>query len=177
MSTKLVTGMVRFSYANVWTPKAIGDSETEKYSVSLLIPKSDKETVKRVKKAIKEAFDDGVAKVFNGKAPKSWKNPLRDGDTERDDEVYEGHYFINANSLNAPQIVDKNVDPILDQSEFYSGCYGKASVNFYAFNVSGNRGIACGLGNLQKIKDGERLGGSSTTASEDFEVIDDDDLL
>ena len=119
----------------------------------------------------------GVAK-FGGKKPNkaAIKLPLRDGDIERDDEAYKGHYFINANSTTAPQIVDRAVKPILDRSEVYSGCYARVSLNFYAFNSNGNKGIACGLGNIQKIRDGESLGGK-TTAADDFGAVVDDDFL
>ena len=102
--------------------------------------------------------------------------PLRDGDTERDDDNYAGCYFINANSKTAPQIVDKRVRPILDRSEVYSGVYAIVSLSFYAFNTNGNRGVACGLGNIQKVRDGEPLGGRTNAASE-FETLDDEDFL
>ena len=95
---------------------------------------------------------------------------------EREDEAYKGHYFINANSNTAPQIVDRAVKPILDRSEVYSGCYARVSPNFYAFNSNGNKGIACGLNNLQKIRDGEPLGGKSR-AEDDFADEDDEDFL
>lgn len=97
---------------------------------------------------------------------------------ERDDEAYQNSYFINANSITAPQIVNKHVHPILDRNEVYSGCYARVSINFYVFNTNGNRGIACGLGNIQKIRDGEPLGGLAS-ASDDFTAIDDnnDDFL
>ena len=98
------------------------------------------------------------------------------GDTEREDEAYAGHWFINANSKTAPQIVDKAVKPILDRDEVYSGCYARVSLNFYAFNSNGNKGIACGLGNIQKIRDGESLGGRSS-AADDFSTEEDDDFL
>jgi hypothetical protein len=105
----------------------------------------------------------------------SLKQPLRDGDTERpDDPVYAGCWFMNANSASAPFVVDAQCNPILDRSDFYSGCYGRASVNFYAYSASGNRGIACGLNNLQKLRDGERLGGR-TSAEEDFGGLEDAD--
>ena len=104
------------------------------------------------------------------------KTPLRDGDLERpDDPAYANSYFINANSATAPGIVDAACQPIIDRSEVYSGVYGRASINFYAFNSNGNKGIACGLNNLQKIKDGEPLGGKSR-AEDDFSD-DDDDFL
>ena len=102
--------------------------------------------------------------------------PLRDGDTERDDEAYKNSFFVNANSTTAPQIVDRSVQPILDRSEVYSGCYGKISVTFYGYNSNGNRGIAAGLGNIQKLKDGESLGGR-TSAADDFQTEDEDDFL
>ena len=142
-----------------------------------MIDKNDKETIEAINKAIDAAIEEGMPK-FGGKKPNkaAIKLPLRDGDTERDDEAYKGHYFINANSRTAPQIVDKNVKPILDRDEVYSGCYARVSLNFYAFNSNGNKGVACGLGNIQKIKDGEALGGRST-ASDDFSTEDDEDFL
>jgi hypothetical protein len=105
------------------------------------------------------------------------KTPLRDGDLERpDDPTYANSYFINANSATAPGIVDIDLNPILNRSEVYSGVYGRASVSFYAFNSNGNRGIACGLGNLQKIRDGEPLG-SKASAEDDFASLEDNDFL
>ena len=105
------------------------------------------------------------------------KTPMRNGDLERpDDEAYANSYFINANSAAAPGIVDADRQPIIDRSEVYSGVYGRASINFYAFNSNGNKGIACGLNNLQKIKDGEPLGGKSR-AEDDFATADDENFL
>jgi hypothetical protein len=174
--TKVVTGTVRLSYANVWEPKSINGGK-EKYSVSLIIPKSDTKTLEAINTAIDAAITEGIAK-FGGKKPNkaSLKLPLRDGDVERDDDAYKDSYFVNANSITAPQIVDKHVQPILDRSEVYSGVYARVSITFYAFNSNGNRGIACGLGNIQKISDGEPLGGK-TTAADDFTTLDDDDFL
>lgn len=174
-NTKVITGKVRFSYANIWEPKSINGGE-EKYSISLIIPKSDTRTLNAIKAAIEQAKKDGIAK-FGGKIPTNLKLPLRDGDIDRlDDETYKNSYFINANSKDRPQIVDKSVKPILDQEEVYSGCYGRASINFYAFNQNGNRGIACGLGNLQKLADGEPLS-SHANAKDDFETYQEDDFL
>lgn len=174
-ATKVITGMVRFSYANVWEPKSMNDGE-KKYSVSLIIPKSDEDTIEKINKAIEAAKKEGES-VLGKKIPANLKTPLRDGDIDReDDEAYKDSYFINANSMRQPQIVDALVQPISNQSEFYSGCYGRASVSFYAFNVNGNKGIACGLQNLQKLADGEALGGISK-AEDDFEPIEDDDDL
>ncbi|WP_301956686.1 DUF2815 family protein [uncultured Dialister sp.] len=174
--TKVVTGTVRLSYANVWEPKSINGGK-EKYSVSLIIAKSDTKTLEAINTAIDAAITEGISK-FGGKKPNkaSLKLPLRDGDVERDDDAYKDSYFVNANSITAPQIVDKHVQPILDRSEVYSGVYARVSVTFYAFNSNGNRGIACGLGNIQKLSDGEPLGGK-TTAADDFTTLDDDDFL
>lgn len=173
--TKVITGKVRFSYANVWEPKSINGGD-EKYSVSLIIPKLDKETIAKINAAVEAAKKEGISK-FGGKIPANLKLPLRDGDLDRpDDEAYANSYFVNANSTTKPNIVDKNVQPILDSTEFYSGCYGRASIVFYAFNSNGNKGIACGLQNLQKLADGEPLGGRSR-AEDDFGVTEDDDLL
>lgn len=174
--TKVVTGKVRLSYAHVWEPVSINDSKP-KYSVSLVIPKSDKETVKKINAAVDAAIEEGIAK-FGGKKPNkaALKLPLRDGDTERDDEVYRNSFFVNANSTTAPQIVDRAVNPILDRDEVYSGCYARVSINFYAYNTNGNKGVACGLGNIQKIADGEPLGGRSN-AKDDFGSLDEDDFL
>ena len=175
--TKVITGKnTRLSYFHGWEPTSINGGP-ERYSVSVLIPKDDKETVQTIERAIDAAIEEGIAK-FGGKKPNkaAIKLPLRDGDTEREDEAYAGHWFINANSKTAPQIVDKAVKPILDRDEVYSGCYARVSLNFYAFNSNGNKGIACGLGNIQKIRDGEPLGGRSS-AMDDFSTEEDDDFL
>lgn len=175
--TKVITGKnTRLSYFHGWEPTSINGGP-ERYSVSVLIPKDDKKTVKAINDAVDAAIEEGIAK-FGGKKPNkaATKLPLRDGDTEREDEAYAGHWFINANSKTAPQIVDKAVKPILDRDEVYSGCYARVSLNFYAFNSNGNKGIACGLGNIQKIRDGESLGGRSS-AADDFSTEEDDDFL
>ena len=151
-------------------------------------------TINKIKAAIQAAYEEGQSKLKgNSKsvpALSTLKTPLRDGDLERpDDPVYANAYFINANSSTAPGIVDADrqqiiapgiVDAdrqqIIDRSEVYSGVYGRASINLYAFNTNGNKGIACGLNNLQKIRDGEPLGGKSR-AEDDFNTEDDDDFL
>ena len=175
-ATKVVTGVVRLSYANVWEPVSIKGG-TPKFSVSLIIPKDDEKALAAINAAIDAAIQDGVSK-FGGKIPNraALKLPLRDGDIERDDEAYTGSYFVNANSTTAPQIVDRAVQPILDRGEVYSGCYARVSINFYAFNTNGNRGVACGLGNIQKVKDGDPLSGKSS-AVVDFATELDDDFL
>ena len=168
---KVITGVCRLSYANIWQAKSINGG-APKYSASVLIPKGDTKTLAKVKAAILAAYEEGEAKLKgNGKtapALASLKTPLRDGDTERpDDEAYAGHWFINANSNTAPGVVDANREPIYDTSEIYSGVYARVSLSFYAFNSNGNRGIACALQNIQKVRDGEALGGKSK-AEDDF---------
>ena len=178
---KVITGPdTRWSYANVWEPKSINGG-TPKYSVSLIVPKSDTKTVAKIKAAIEAAYEEGTGKLKgDGKsvpALSSIKNPLRDGDIERpDDPAYANAYFINANSATAPGIVDADRNPVLTRSEVYSGVYGRASINFYAFNSNGNKGIACGLNNLQLIRAGEPLGGKASAES-DFDTDDDEDFL
>ena len=179
--TKVITGVnTRWSYVNAWEPKSINGG-APKYSVSLIIPKSDTKTLEKIQAAIQAAYEEGQSKLKgNGRsvpALSALKTPLRDGDAERpDDETYANSYFVNANSGTAPGIVDADRNPILERSEVYSGVYGRASINFYAFNSNGNKGIACGLNNLQKIRDGEPLGGKSR-AEDDFAEADEEDFL
>lgn len=176
VSTKVVTGEVRFSYVNVFEPKSINGSD-EKYSVSLLIDKRDTKTIETIERAIEAAKQAGVAK-FGGKIPPVLKLPLRDGDTERpDDENYAGKMFVNANCKTKPGLIEKNGMEIIDTTEFYSGCYGKASVTFYAFNSNGNKGIACGLNNIMKTRDGEPLGSRSRAVDDFANDIEEDDIF
>lgn len=173
MADKVITGpKTRWSYVNVLEPKSINGSEP-KYSISLLIPKDDVETVNKIKQAIQAAYAAGKDRLSNGKnvPPLSaLRTPLRDGDTDPNhagDPVYANHYFLNANSKTRPGIVDSALNPIMSADDIYSGCYGRASISFYAYNASGNKGIACGINNLMKCEDGERLGGHAS-AEDDF---------
>lgn len=172
--TKVTTGKVRLSYAHLFEAHAIEGNEP-KYSVSVIIPKTDTETLKAIKEAVAEAKEQGKGK-FGGKIPANLKTPLRDGDEERpDDEAYANCYFLNASSKNKPGVVDANVQPVLDATEVYSGCYGRLTLNFYPFSASGNKGIAAGLGNVQKLAEGEPLSGF-TRAESDFDAVEDDFL-
>lgn len=175
-NTKVVTGKVRFSFVNVFEARAFGEGQTPKYSVMLLIPKTDVATIGRMKKAIDAAAQKGLATKFGGKLPAVLKTTLKDADkdTNQDGELFAdiwpyaaGHYVLNVSSKNQPQIVDAERNPIINPVEFYSGCYGRASINFFAFNNNGNKGVSAGLNNLQKLEDGESLGGF-TTAEQDF---------
>ena len=184
--TKVITGKnTIMSYLNVNEPKVPLGGGTPKYSVSLIIPKSDTVTVAKIRAAIQAAYEEGQSKLKgNSKfvpALEDIKTPLRDGDKDRKgDEAYQNSWFVNANSTTKPGVVDADRQPILDSSELYSGIIGRASINFYAFNSSGNRGIACGLNNIQKLSDGTPLGGHSR-AEDDFadleEEEDEEDFL
>lgn len=174
--TKVVTGKVRFSFVNVFEAKAFGEGQTPKYSVMLLIPKSDVGAIDRMKKAIDAAAQKAVSTKFGGRLPAVLKTTLKDADKDTDQDgmlfaekwdYTKGHYILNVSSKNQPQIVDAQLNPIINPVEFYSGCYGRASINFFAYNNQGNKGISAGLNNLQKLEDGEPLG-SITTAEQDF---------
>lgn len=174
--TKVVTGKVRFSYAHVFEPSAAQEGQEKKYSVAVLVPKKDKKTLAKIETAIAAALEAGKGK-FGGKIPKKWKHPLRDGDEEKeDDEAYAGMMFFNASDKKKPGLVDEDLNEIIDKADFYSGCYGRVSVNFFAFNTAGNQGVAVGLNNIQKLEDGEPLGALVSSAADDF-GSDDDDLL
>ena len=176
MSIRIMLKNVRLSYVHVWEPQPAREADREpKYAVSLIIPKSDAAQIKKIEAAIEALLKtEGPAK-FGGKVPPrgSLKLPLRDGDTERDDEAYRDSMFMNASSKTRPGIVDQNVEPILDRDEIYSGVYANVSVELYFFKVKGNRGVACGLGNIQKVRDGEALGGGAIKAENEFAVVDD----
>jgi hypothetical protein len=180
MTIKIVTGpKTRFSYLHAFKPHAVAEGQKQKYSVSLIIPKSDTETIEKLKKGIEQAYKDGLDTLKGGakKAPKlsAIRTPLRDGDEDRpDDPAYTDSYFVNANSDRKPGVVDRDLEPILDADELYSGCYGRASINLYAYNVNGNRGIAAGLNNLQKLADGDPLGAMSSRPEDDFADLDDE---
>lgn len=169
-ATKVVVPC-RISFANIWEPKSINGSD-EKYSVSLLIPKEDKATLAKIHKAIEAAKEAAKSKKWNGKIPPNLKLPIHDGDIDRpDDENYAGHFFFNATSKDAPQIVDRKVQPTIDPMECGSGDYCNVSVNFYGFAASGNKDVAAGLQNIQLVRHGERLAGKPS-ASSDFVAIE-----
>lgn len=184
-SVKTVIGEVRFSYLHVFEPWSAEEGKPKQYTATLLIPKKNKELVEKVRASIKEAFEASVNDKWGGKKPAKWFDPLQDGDEPKQDgsdrgEAYEGCWYINAKSKNQPGIVDKNRQAILDSEEFYSGCYGYASVAFSGFVNSGKFGISCFLNNIMMTKEGEALGGARTTAEQDFKDLDiepDDEVL
>ena len=164
----------RISFANIFEPKAINGGD-EKYSVSCVIPKSDKATLMKIHKAVEAAKEDGKVRKWNGKIPPNLKLPLRDGDIDRpDDETYQDCMFDNATSKDAPGIVDRRVQPVTDPMMVYSGCYCNVSVNFYAFNANGNRGVAAGLSNIQFVRDGDRLSGR-VSAEAEFDALEEEE--
>lgn len=176
-STKVMTKMVRFSYVNVFAPRGGLNGGEPKYSVVLLIRKNDKETLDRINKAIAAATEEGKTKLWGGKLPKGLKNPLHDGDLEKDGEEYENMMFISASNKKKPGIVDADLMEIIDKDEFYSGCWGRAVIRFFPYNKNSN-GIGCSLENLQKIKDDERFGTPVQSAAEAFGEEDfEDDLM
>ena len=163
----------RFSYLHCWEPDSVNGGDP-RYSVSAIIPKSDTRTVEKIRAAIENAKKESLSK-WGGKIPPNLKLPLRDGDIDRpDDPNYANAYFVNANSNERPGVVDRRRVPITDPLEVYSGCYVRASITFYPFNTNGNRGIACGLQNIQKWCDGEPLNGR-VRADDEFDALDDVD--
>ena len=171
--TKVVFGPCRLSYTHVfakYTPNG-GDPADGKYQTNVLIPKSEKETIKALNAAIEAAKQAGVVSKWSGKVPKNLTMPLNDGDTAKDDELYEDHFYVNAKCNTRPGIVDRNKQPIVDEEEMYSGVWAIVSVTFFPYEVSGNKGVACGLNNLMKWKDDEHLGGR-VSAEADFGDVD-----
>jgi hypothetical protein len=179
----VVTQPVRLSYVNIMRPKTNtnddGSEGVPTYSVQLVIPKTDTVTLNAIRAAQKAAIAEGVARgKFPGGAPKAWKNTLRDGDVEGETPELEGMMFMNVSSKTKPGVVDKRVQPILDESEIYSGMWARVDLGAFAYNTNGNKGVSFGLNHVQKIRDDERLDGA-TRAEDVFEEYDDgeDDSL
>lgn len=175
-STKVVTGIVRLSYVHLFEKHAF-EGQDPKYSVMLLIPKSDKKTLKALRAAEEAAAEAGKSTKFGGKVPKELASIIRDGDDYADDYPERAdHWFMTVSSQNKPGVVDADVQPILDSTEVYSGCYARASLNAFPYKAGANKGVSFGLNHIQKVKDGEPLGGI-TRAEDDFNAIDPDDLI
>jgi len=170
---RVVIGEVRLSYAHLFQPYAKNPNDEPKYSTTILIPKSDTATKQRIDAAIQAAIQEGVASKWNGVKPPMISLPLHDGDGVRPSDGMpfpaecKGHWVMTASSKQQPQLVDLNVQPIINQTEVYSGMYARVSIRFFPYNANGKKGIGCGLGNVQKVRDGEPLGGR-TTAADDF---------
>lgn len=170
--TQVVTGKARFSFTHLFTPYAHQQGQEPKYSVTILVPKTDVATKQAIDMAIAVAKQEGLAGKWGGAVPPVCPVPVYDGDGTRPNgepfgDECKGHWVFTASSKIAPQVVDTQVNPILDQSEIYSGIYGRVSVNFFPYFAAGRKGIGCGLNNVQKLSDGEPLGGR-TSAADDF---------
>jgi len=171
---KIMLRNVRISYAHIWEPRSMDDKEP-KYSLSAIISKKDTELLEAMKKAIDAAIEAGKTKKWNGTVPQNLIMPLHDGDEERpDDEGYSGAMFVNARSSDAPQIVDRHVRPIEDPMDVYSGCCCNVTVTFFPYRGEKGDGIGVGLGNIQKVSDGDHLTGRAS-ADSDFDPLDDAD--
>ena len=174
--TKVVTGKVRLTYVHLFEPWSMDVTKQEpKYSVCILIPKSDTKTIAALRQAEKAAADAGIAK-FGGTKPKNLKLIIHDGDTDAElDKNPEraGHWYMSVSAKQRPGVVDRNVQPIIEPSDIYSGCYGRVSLNAYAYSVNGNKGISFGLNNVQKLEDGDPLG-NITLPEDDFDALDDE---
>lgn len=176
----VVFGPCRLSYTHLFSKYSPdNDPDNGKYMTNVLIPKEEKETVKALNAAIEAAKKAGIVSKWDGKEPKKLDLPLRDGDTDKeDDEIYADHYFVNAKCVSRPGVVDKHKSPITDEDDVYSGMWAIVSVTFFPYNVSGNKGVACGLNNVMKTKDDERLGGRTSAENDfgDIDMEDDEDL-
>lgn len=178
--TKVITGEVRLSYVHLFQPYAQKEDDDKKYSVMLLIPKSDKKTLKKLRAAEKVALENGRSTKFKGKIPANPSSIIHDCDEEDDLEEHperEGHYRMSVSSTEAPGVVDRRTQPILDSTEVYSGCYAYASVNAFPYNTNGNKGVSFGLNHIMKVADGDPLGGRSRAEDDfaDVEFEDDED--
>lgn len=177
LNTKVITGKVRISYEHLLTAHSAFEKQEPRYSCVLLIPKSDRKTLRDLRAAQKAALENGRSTKFNGSIPKNWKDTIRDGDEEMDLEKnpeYKGMYFMTVANTTRPGIVGPDLSPLTTSDEVYSGMYARASLTAYAFNVQGNKGVSFGLNHIQKLADGEPFSGRSK-AEDDFEEWDEDD--
>lgn len=180
-SNRDVTVHGRLSFAHLFTPQAPNEQAEPKYSATILIPKTDTDTIQRIQAAIQAAVQDGVERrVFKQPIDPTMTKypPLRDGDSMTDSgeprgPEFAGHYFIAAKApaKRRPFVVDGQLQPIIDENEIYSGAYCNFAIQFYAYENSGNKGISASLVGVQKVKDGERLGGPALEATDVFSAL------
>lgn len=178
-ASEVVTGVVRLSFLNVFTARPSQNGGEPKFSATLLIPKSDVATYQRIMAAIEAATVDGMAKKWDGQRPPVVPHPLHDGDGVRPSDgapfgpECKGHWVITAtsNQNRPPQLRDGQLNPILDQTALYSGAYAHVFINFFAYKFAGRKGIGCGLRAIQKVRDGEALGGTAKDANDVFNAI------
>lgn len=167
--TQITTNEVRISYEHLIKPYSNQPGAEEKYSVTLLIPKNDIETRQRIDAAIQAAIQEGVTGKWGGMRPAQLGMPIHDGDGPRPSgEEFgaecKGHWVMNASTKVRPEVVDLNLNPILNATEIYSGMFARVNLNFFVYANSGKKGIGCGLGPVQKTRDGEPLGGRVSAA-------------
>lgn len=176
---QIVTGVVRLSFPHLFEPHSNNPDQQEKYSVTLLIPKGDTKTYEAIRKAQELALEEGKTKLFGGKLPNKWVDTLHDGD-ESDLDRYpeqEGHWTMAVSSKIQPGLVDRKLDPVIDKSQLYSGCYARVQIGSFPFNTQGNKGVSFGLNHVMKWEDGEFLGGRTRAEDAFAEFAEDDDLL
>lgn len=174
--TNVTTGKVRLSYVHLFKPYAHMQGQEEKFSCTVLVPKSDVDTMNRINAAIEAAKQKGISDKWNGVCPPIVPTPVYDGDGVRPSDGMafglecKGHWVFTASAkADRPvEVVDRMGNPIINQSEVYSGMYGRVNVTFYPYSFSGKKGIGCGLGPVQKLEDGESLGGSAVSAAQAF---------
>lgn len=163
---QVVTGEVRFSFVNVFEPRKVGDSDEARYSITVIVPKTDTVTVEKIKSAIQAAAEAGAQKHFGGKIPTKVKNTFKDGDTETNDmgdlqkekyPEYANSYYIRLSTKIKPKVLNANHEEIIDPTEVYSGCYGRVSMTFFAYSGNGKSGVSAALNNVMKTRDGEPL--------------------
>lgn len=181
--TKCLIGEARMNFVHVFAPDSFDDKSEPKYSVVLSFPKTNKELYKKIESAINECAEKAKAQ-YGGALPKKFSIvEIQDGADWDEKFNLEDSFIIKASSSYKPEVVKKakvmgkvQLVPITDEEEFYSGCYGYASVSFYKYDTGVSKGITCGLNSLLKSKDGDKLGGGSGSAEADFAgVIDDVD--
>lgn len=175
----VTTGKCRFSFVNIFTPKAFNEGDDPKYSLTIYIPKTDTVTVGKLKAAVEAAKNKGLTEKFGGKMPAIFDGAfggttVRDADNDKDNDgdllvvkhpEAKGCYLMHVASKNQPGIIDENKEAILDPKKVYSGCYGRVNITFYPYNSNGKKGISAGLNHVQFLEDGEPLG--STIRIED----------
>lgn len=174
--TNVTTGEVRLSYVHLFKPYAYQAGQDEKYGCTVLIPKSDTATMARINAAVEAAKQRGVTEKWNGQCPPIVPTPVYDGDGVRPSDGMafgpecKGHWVFTSSTKAdyPPEVVDLNLNPIINQSEVYSGMYARVNVNFFPYAFGGKKGVGCGLGSVQKVRDGESLGGGALPAAQAF---------
>lgn len=174
--TKVVCGPCRLSYVHLINPEQVCGQGEPKFTVSVLIPKTETKTIAAINKALETAKENGKQKVWGGTIPNKLDIPLRDGDIDKEgDENYAGQYYVSAKSLRRPGIIDKNKEPLTSEDDVYSGMWGLVSITLFPYDKAGKKGVGVGLNNVMKTKDDERFGGGASAETDFADYTDDDD--